>query len=65
MIADCGDHVVAINTGTVSMPGEEWSKRVYFTHTGYAGGKSWTLAYDLHKRDRTKVMNFIKQNYGI
>lgn len=30
-------------------------KRVYFHNTGYAGGASWTLAYDLHAKDPTKV----------
>lgn len=53
--ADCGDHVVVINTGKIAMPGDEWLKRVYFEHTGFAGGGLWTLAYELHEKDKTKV----------
>lgn len=38
------------------MPGDEWIKRVYFHHTGYPGGASWTLAWELHEKDPTMVM---------
>lgn len=37
------------------MPGDEWLKRVYFEHTGFSGGGSWTLAHELHEKDKTKV----------
>jgi len=37
------------------MRGDEWEKRVYFHHTGYAGGASWTKAFELHKKDPTMV----------
>uniref|UniRef100_T1JJD7 39S ribosomal protein L13, mitochondrial n=1 Tax=Strigamia maritima TaxID=126957 RepID=T1JJD7_STRMM len=50
-----GDHVIAINTRHVAMPGEEWRRRVYFHHTGYPRGASWTLAYELHEKDPTLV----------
>lgn len=53
--ADCGDHVVAINTANVALPGDEWTKRAYFHHTGYAGGATWTVAHELHEKDKTKV----------
>lgn len=52
---DCGDHVVVINTSEIALPGDEWTKRVYFHHTGYPGGASWTLAWELHKKDPTMV----------
>lgn len=61
--ADCGDHVVCINTGKIAMPGDEWLKRVYFEHTGFAGGGSWTLAYELHEKDRTKVKHSNSCNF--
>lgn len=44
-----------MNTSKIALPGDEWVKRVYFHHTGYAGGASWTLAHDLHEKDNTKV----------
>ncbi|XP_019526571.2 large ribosomal subunit protein uL13m [Aedes albopictus] len=53
---DCGDHVVVINTAEIALPGDEWKKRVYFHHTGYAGGASWTLAWELHEKDPTQIM---------
>lgn len=55
-IDDCGDHVVVINTADIAWPGDEWEKRVYFHHTGYAGGASWTLAWELHAKDKTLVI---------
>ncbi|XP_017773527.1 PREDICTED: 39S ribosomal protein L13, mitochondrial [Nicrophorus vespilloides] len=53
---DCGDHVVVINSGDIALPGDEWKKRVYFHHTGYPRGASWTLAWQLHKKDPTLVL---------
>lgn len=37
------------------MRGDEWQRRVYFHHTGYAGGASWTKAWELHKKDPQMV----------
>lgn len=53
--ADCGDHVVVINTADIAWPGDEWEKRVYFHHTGYAGGATWTQAHELHAKNKTMV----------
>ncbi|XP_055387695.1 39S ribosomal protein L13, mitochondrial [Condylostylus longicornis] len=53
---DCGDHVVAINTKEIALPGDEWIKRVYFHHTGFPGGASWTLAWQLHEKDPTMIL---------
>lgn len=59
ILDDCGDHVVVINTADVALPGDEWKKRVYFHHTGYPGGASWTLAWQLHEKDPKMVFTFI------
>ena len=59
------------NTADIALPGDEWKKRVYFHHTGYPSGASWTLAWELHSKDPTmvrllffiqylKVLTFIK-----
>ncbi|KAB7496185.1 39S ribosomal protein L13, mitochondrial [Armadillidium nasatum] len=53
---DCGDHVVAINSRHISLPGNEWEKRVYYHHTGYPGGATWTLAHELHAKDPTIIV---------
>lgn len=44
-----------INTADIAWPGDEWEKRVYFHHTGYAGGATWTLAHELHAKNKTMV----------
>lgn len=36
--ADCGDHVVIINADKVKLTGRKRGKKVYYYHTGYAGG---------------------------
>ncbi|XP_022912964.2 large ribosomal subunit protein uL13m [Onthophagus taurus] len=53
---DCGDHVIVINSANIALPGDEWKKRVYFHHTGYPRGASWTLAWELHNKDPTMVL---------
>lgn len=56
---DCGDVVVCINSRDIALRGDEWRKRAYFHHTGYPGGASWTLAWELHNKDPTLVSMFI------
>ena len=46
---------MVINSRDIALPGDEWEKRVYFHHTGYAGGATWTLAWQLHEADPTMV----------
>ncbi|KAF2895182.1 hypothetical protein ILUMI_10994 [Ignelater luminosus] len=53
---DCGDHVIVINSLDIALPGNEWAKRVYFHHTGYPGGATWTLAWELHRKDPTMIL---------
>lgn len=35
---DCGDNVIVINAGKVRMTGNKLKNKVYYKHTGYAGG---------------------------
>ncbi|MES2984585.1 MAG: 50S ribosomal protein L13 [Pseudomonadota bacterium] len=35
---DCGDHVVIVNADKVKLTGRKRGKKVYYYHTGYAGG---------------------------
>ncbi|KAF0294077.1 39S ribosomal protein L13, mitochondrial [Amphibalanus amphitrite] len=56
-LSDCGDHVVVINCRDIALPGPEWYQRVFFHHTGYPkGGATWTLAWELHEKNPTKIM---------
>src|ERR1700754_4280887 len=35
---DCGDSVIIINAGKVRFTGKKLSDKIYYKHTGYAGG---------------------------
>ncbi len=35
---DCGDHVVVINADKVRLTGNKLKNKIYYKHTGYAGG---------------------------
>ena len=35
---DCGDHVIVLNAGKVRFTGKKLGDKVYYRHTGYAGG---------------------------
>jgi len=54
--SDCGDHVVVINSSEIALKADDWYYRVYFHHTGYPGGASWTKAHEVHSRDPTKIV---------
>lgn len=55
---DCGDVVVCINSRDIALRGNDWKQRAYFHHTGYPGGASWTLAWEVHNKDPTMVCLF-------
>jgi len=43
--ADCGDHVIVINAGKIRVTGRKEENKMYYRHSGYAGGlKEMTLA---------------------
>ncbi|XP_008551976.1 39S ribosomal protein L13, mitochondrial [Microplitis demolitor] len=52
----CGDHVVVINSKDIALRGDEWKKRVYFHHTTYHSGDTWTLAWELHRKNKTMIV---------
>uniref|UniRef100_A0A6V7IC61 39S ribosomal protein L13, mitochondrial n=1 Tax=Bracon brevicornis TaxID=1563983 RepID=A0A6V7IC61_9HYME len=52
----CGDHVVVINSKDIALRGNEWSKRVYFHHNTYHSGDTWTLAWELHQKNKKMIM---------
>ena len=35
---DCGDHVIVINADKVKFTGRKMTDKIYYKHTGYAGG---------------------------
>jgi len=56
-LSDYGDCVVVINSAQIALKADEWYYRVYFHHTGYPGGASWTKAWEVHKKDPTMIVN--------
>ena len=47
---DCGDHVIVINADKIQVTGKKLDQKVYYRHSGYAGGlKSITLREQLQK----------------
>lgn len=54
--SDCGDHVVVTNCSEIAMPWYEWKYRMYYHDTRFAGGRSWTPAWQVQDKDTTKVL---------
>jgi large subunit ribosomal protein L13 len=36
---DCGDNVIVINAGKLTLSGKKWKQKQYIRHTGYPGGQ--------------------------
>ena len=54
---DCGDHVVIINVDKVRFTGKKLTDKIYYKHTGYAGGiKQTTPAKVLEGRFPERVL---------
>ena len=44
---DCGDNVIIINADKVRFTGKKLTQKVYYRHTGYAGGIKEARAYKI------------------
>ncbi len=54
---DCGDHVVVINADKVRFTGKKLADKIYYKHTGYAGGiKAVTAGKILEGRFPERVL---------
>ena len=54
---DCGDHVIVVNAGKVRLTGNKRAQKIYYKHTGYAGGiKEVTAAKVLDGRFPERVL---------
>lgn len=54
--ADCGDNVIVLNAGKVTLSGNKWADKTYIWHTGYPGGQKSMTALELQKKDSLKVL---------
>ncbi|XP_065561539.1 large ribosomal subunit protein uL13m-like [Artemia franciscana] len=55
---DTGDQVVIINTRDIALRGDDWKYNIYFHHTGYAKGASYTPAWEMHKKNPIYIMKY-------
>ncbi len=53
---DCGDFVVVTNAARVRLTGHKIDQKVYFSHSGYAGGAKTTPVKRQLERDPRKVV---------
>ncbi len=53
---DCGDNVIVLNAGKVTLSGNKWADKTYIWHTGYPGGQKSMTALELQKKDSLKVL---------
>ena len=53
---DTGDHVIIINAAQVKLTGKKLVQKVYFRHSGYLGGDSYTKAGDMLAKNPVKMV---------
>ena len=59
--ADCGDHVIVINAEKIRVTGKKESDKVYYRHSGFAGGlKSITLEKQREKFPERIIESAVK-----
>ena len=55
---------MVVNSAHIALPGDEWERRAYYHHSGFAKGASWTVAYKVHENDPTMVSNECHKQLG-
>ena len=53
---DTGDHVIVINADKVKLTGKKLVQKIYFRHSGYLGGATYTKAGELLKKNPVKMV---------
>ncbi len=54
--ADCGDHVIVINADKVRVTGRKESDKIYYRHSGYAGGLKETTLAEQRERHPDRII---------
>ena len=54
--ADCGDNVIIINAGKITMSGKKMTDRELFTYTGYPGGQRRITPNEMLAKDERSVV---------
>lgn len=53
---DTGDHVIVINAEKVKLTGKKLVQKIYFRHSGYLGGATYTKAGELLRKNPVKMV---------
>ena len=53
---DTGDHVVVVNAARIALSGRKSEDKMYFHHTLYPGGATWTSIQDLIAKHPERVV---------
>ena len=53
---DCGDNVIVINAGKVTLSGNKWKQKQYIRHTGYPGGQRSLNAEQLNAKGADRLI---------
>ena len=53
---DGGDYVVIVNAEKVALTGNKWSKKMYYRHSGYAGGLKTRTATEMLAKQPQKIV---------
>src|ERR1044072_4918997 len=55
---DCGDHVVVINAGQVTLTGNKLNQKTYYRHSWYPGGIKAEYAKELMEEKPEKIIQY-------
>ena len=53
---DCGDYVIVLNAGKITVTGKKMDVKAYYHHSGYPGGMKKTLLRDQLERHPDRVI---------
>ena len=53
---DCGDNIIVVNANKVKLTGSKWDKKIYYHHSGYAGGLKAIMASDLLQEHPERIL---------
>ncbi len=53
---DCGDYVIVLNAGKITVTGKKLDVKTYYQHSGYPGGMKKTLLRDQLERHPDRVI---------
>ncbi len=53
---DTGDHVVVINASRIALSGRKAQDKMYFHHTMYPGGATWTSIVEMMEKHPERVV---------